>query len=62
MNGKTTRLYGTMPAFRHPSILLQSLCLRLRTKLADKTTKRDVETAMQGHIIAKGELVGLYSK
>jgi Raf kinase inhibitor-like YbhB/YbcL family protein len=30
--------------------------------LGAKTTKRDLEKAMQGHIIAKGELIGLYHR
>ena len=30
--------------------------------LSSNSTKRDVEKAMQGHVIAKGELVGLYSR
>ncbi len=37
----------------------------LDTKLdlkANKTKKKDLETAMQGHILAKGELVGLYNR
>ena len=30
--------------------------------LGVKTTKRDLEKAMQGHIVAKGELIGLYHR
>ena len=30
--------------------------------LSSKATKNDVEKAIKGHIIAKGELVGLYSR
>ena len=30
--------------------------------LSVKSTKRDLEKAMQGHILAKGELIGLYSR
>jgi Raf kinase inhibitor-like YbhB/YbcL family protein len=31
-------------------------------KLGVGTKKKDVEKAMQGHILAKGELIGLYSR
>jgi Raf kinase inhibitor-like YbhB/YbcL family protein len=31
-------------------------------QLGSKTRKQDLEAAMQGHILAKGELVGLYSR
>ena len=30
--------------------------------LGAKSTKRDLEKAMQGHILAKGELIGLYHR
>jgi Raf kinase inhibitor-like YbhB/YbcL family protein len=30
--------------------------------LSAKSTKRDVEKAMQGHILGKGELIGLYHR
>jgi Raf kinase inhibitor-like YbhB/YbcL family protein len=30
--------------------------------LGDNSFKRDLELAMQGHVIAKGELIGLYSR
>jgi Raf kinase inhibitor-like YbhB/YbcL family protein len=30
--------------------------------LGAKSTKRDLEKAMQGHILAKGELIGLYRR
>jgi hypothetical protein len=28
----------------------------------ESTDKKDLEKAMQGHILAKGELIGLYSR
>ena len=31
-------------------------------KLGPKSSKKDLEKALQGHILAKGELVGLYSR
>ena len=31
-------------------------------KLAAKSSKKDLDKAMQGHILAKGELIGLYSR
>jgi Raf kinase inhibitor-like YbhB/YbcL family protein len=36
--------------------------LDVELKLNADARKRDVERAMQGHILAKGELVGLYSR
>jgi len=30
--------------------------------LSSNATKRDVEKAMQGHVLAKGELIGLYRR
>jgi Raf kinase inhibitor-like YbhB/YbcL family protein len=30
--------------------------------LSAKSTKRDLEKAMQGHVLAKGELIGLYHR
>jgi Raf kinase inhibitor-like YbhB/YbcL family protein len=30
--------------------------------LSDRTTKDDLEAAMQGHVIGKAELIGLYKK
>ena len=36
--------------------------LDLMLTLSSNATKKDVEKAMNGHVIAKGELVGLYSR
>ena len=36
--------------------------LNTELNLGPKTTKRDLEKAMQGHIVAKGELIGLYHR
>ncbi len=36
--------------------------LNTELNLGPKTTKRDLEKAMQGHILAKGELIGLYHR
>lgn len=36
--------------------------LDLELGLGAKTTKRDLERAMQDHILAKGELIGLYHR
>ena len=36
--------------------------LNIELNLAPKTTKRDLEKVMQGHILAKGELIGLYHR
>jgi Raf kinase inhibitor-like YbhB/YbcL family protein len=36
--------------------------LDTQLSLGAKSTKRDLEKAMQGHILAKGELIGLYHR
>lgn len=36
--------------------------LNAQLTLGAKSTKRDLEKAMQGHTIAKGELIGLYKR
>ena len=36
--------------------------LDIELKLSAKTTKRDLEKALQNHIIGKGELIGLYHR
>ena len=36
--------------------------LDTQLSLGAKTTKRELEAAMQGHIVAKGELIGLYHR
>jgi Raf kinase inhibitor-like YbhB/YbcL family protein len=36
--------------------------LNQELNLRERTGKRELEAAMQGHIIAKGELIGLYSR
>ena len=36
--------------------------LNTELTLGAKSTKRDLEKAMQGHILAKGELIGLYHR
>ena len=36
--------------------------LDIELKLGPKTTKRELEKAMENHILAKGELIGLYKR
>lgn len=36
--------------------------LDIMLNLSSNATKRDVEKAMQGHVLAKGELIGLYRR
>jgi Raf kinase inhibitor-like YbhB/YbcL family protein len=36
--------------------------LDTRLDLKSSTRKKDLEKAMQGHVLAKGELIGLYSR
>jgi len=36
--------------------------LDVKLELGINKTKKDVEEAMKGHILAKGELIGLYTR
>jgi Raf kinase inhibitor-like YbhB/YbcL family protein len=63
LNGMRKKGYtGPCPPSGTHRYFFKVYALDTELKLADKTTKREVEAAMQGHILAKGELIGLYSK
>jgi Raf kinase inhibitor-like YbhB/YbcL family protein len=63
LNGMRKKGYtGPCPPSGTHRYFFKVYALDTELKLPDKTTKREVEAAMQGHILAKGELIGLYSK
>ena len=63
LNGMRKKGYtGPCPPSGTHRYFFKVYALDTELKLADKTTKREVEAAMQGHILAKGELIGVYNK
>jgi Raf kinase inhibitor-like YbhB/YbcL family protein len=63
MNDFRKRSYGgpCPPSGTH-RYFFKVYALDVKLDLSPTSRKRDVEKAMQGHILAKGELVGLYSR
>jgi Raf kinase inhibitor-like YbhB/YbcL family protein len=66
MEGTTTskkrRYGGPCPPSGTHRYFFKVYALDTRLDLSGDAQKRDVEEAMQNHILAKGELVGLYSR
>ncbi len=52
----------TLSTFRRTQILLQGLCFKQKTRSKSKLRKKNVEKAIEDHIIAKVEIVGVYSR
>jgi Raf kinase inhibitor-like YbhB/YbcL family protein len=63
MNDFRKRSYGgpCPPSGTH-RYFFKVYALDVRLNLSPTSRKRDVEKAMQGHVLAKGELVGLYRR
>jgi Raf kinase inhibitor-like YbhB/YbcL family protein len=63
MNDFRKRSYGgpCPPSGTH-RCFFKVYALDVRLNLSPTSRKRDVEKAMQGHVLAKGELVGLYRR
>lgn len=58
-----TRGYGgPCPPFGTHRYFFKLYALDTKLNLGGNSQKRDVEKAMQNHVLAKGELVGLYSR
>lgn len=63
MNGARQMEYmGPCPPSGTHRYFFKVYALDTELKLGVGSKKKDVEKAMQGHILAKGELMGLYSK
>jgi Raf kinase inhibitor-like YbhB/YbcL family protein len=63
MNDSKRRCYGgpCPPSGTH-RYFFKVYALDVKLDLSSTARKRDVEKAMQGHVLAKGELVGLYRR
>jgi Raf kinase inhibitor-like YbhB/YbcL family protein len=63
MNDSKRRSYGgpCPPSGTH-RYFFKVYALDVKLDLSPAARKRDVEKAMQGHVLAKGELVGLYRR
>jgi hypothetical protein len=63
LNGGRRQGYtGPCPPSGTHRYFFKVYALDTELNLSAKSTKRDVEKAMQGHILAKGELIGLYHR
>lgn len=64
--GKNTRgdlaYGGPCPPDREHRYFFKLYALDRMLSIKEGSTKKDVENAMQGHVLAKGELVGLYKR
>jgi Raf kinase inhibitor-like YbhB/YbcL family protein len=61
-SAKQPSYMGPCPPGGTHRYFIKVYALDIELNLGINSKKRDVEKAMQGHIIAKGELVGLYSR
>ncbi len=62
INSARTRGYhGPCPPARH-RYFFKVYALDQELQLAPNSKKKDVEKAMQGHVLAKGELMGFYER
>jgi Raf kinase inhibitor-like YbhB/YbcL family protein len=63
LNGARQRGYmGPCPPSGTHRYFFKAYALDAELKLGAGAKKKDVEKAMQGHVLAKGELIGLYSR
>ena len=53
---------ATVPALGDPPVLLQAPCPGCHLSLGSGASKKDILEAMEGHILAKAELIGTYRK
>lgn len=57
-----TNYVGPCPPDREHRYFLKLYALDARLSLPAKSTKKEVEKAMEGHILAKTELMGIYGR
>src|SRR3990172_5533244 len=63
LNTSGSRSYqGPCPPSGTHRYFFKIYALDTKLDLSEKSTKKDVEKAMQGHVIAQGELMGVYSR
>ncbi|MEM4256733.1 MAG: YbhB/YbcL family Raf kinase inhibitor-like protein [Candidatus Diapherotrites archaeon] len=54
--------HGPCPPYGTHRYFFKVFALDTILKIPENSRKKEVEKAMEGHIIAKGELIGIYSK
>ncbi len=57
-----TGFMGPCPPSGTHRYFFKVYALDVKLSLDDRSTKKDLEKAMAGHIVAKGELIGLYHR
>jgi Raf kinase inhibitor-like YbhB/YbcL family protein len=60
--GRNSGYTGPCPPSGTHRYFFKVYALDIELKLGAKTTKRDLEKAIQNHILGKGELIGLYRR
>lgn len=60
--GNNTNYYGPCPPDREHRYFFKLFALDCMLDLPQKSSKKQVEEAMQGHILAKTELMGIYGR
>jgi len=60
--GNTLSYYGPCPPDAEHRYFFKLFALDSQLTLADKSTKKQVEKAMEGHVLAKTELMGVYAR
>lgn len=60
--GNTLDYYGPCPPNGEHRYFFKLFALDTKLTLAEKSTKKEVEKAMEGHVLAKTELMGLYGR
>jgi len=58
----TNKYQGPCPPDRKHRYFFKLFALDVMLSLKEGSTKKEVESAMQGHILAQAELIGLYEK
>jgi Raf kinase inhibitor-like YbhB/YbcL family protein len=61
-SGNNLKYYGPCPPEGEHRYFFKLYALNCLLTLSEKATKADVETAMQHHILAKTELMGVYGR
>jgi Raf kinase inhibitor-like YbhB/YbcL family protein len=61
-SGREIGYYPPCPPYGTHRYIFKVYALDVELGLNARSRKQDVEKAMQGHVLAKGELIGLYSR
>jgi Raf kinase inhibitor-like YbhB/YbcL family protein len=60
--GNNTKYYGPCPPDREHRYFFKLYALNKMLSLPEKSTKHDIEKAMEIHILAKATLIGIYGR